>query len=143
MFIGTISCGGKCCKESGHPLSVCQNDPWRSAPVKEIDDRDIIEKYLSDPISKAVVFGGLEPFEQFDEVHQFIKCLRADYGCFDPVIIYSGYEETEISSQVEVLKNFKNIIIKFGRYVPGRGKHYDDVLGVMLASPNQYAERIS
>lgn len=24
MFIGTISCGGKCCIEAGIPLSVCQ-----------------------------------------------------------------------------------------------------------------------
>ena len=28
MFIGTISCGGKCCIEAGIPLSVCQNDGW-------------------------------------------------------------------------------------------------------------------
>ena len=26
MFIGTASCCGKCCKEAGLPLSVCQND---------------------------------------------------------------------------------------------------------------------
>lgn len=35
MFIGTISCGGKCCIEAGIPLSVCQNDGWRScAPLR-------------------------------------------------------------------------------------------------------------
>jgi hypothetical protein len=29
MFIGTISCGGKCCIEAGIPFSVCQTDVWR------------------------------------------------------------------------------------------------------------------
>ena len=38
---------------------------------------------------------------------------------------------------------WENIIIKFGRYIPNQEKHYDDVLGIELASDNQYAEVIS
>ena len=38
--------------------------------------------------------------------------------------------------------NFKNIIIKYGRYIPDQEPHYDEVLGVNLASDNQYAERL-
>ena len=38
--------------------------------------------------------------------------------------------------------NFKNIIIKFGRYVPNQKEHYDEILGINLASSNQYAEVI-
>ena len=38
---------------------------------------------------------------------------------------------------------FKNIIIKFGRYIPNQQAHYDDILGVNLASNNQYAIKIS
>ena len=41
------------------------------------------------------------------------------------------------------LKQYDNIIIKFGRFIPNQEKHYDEVLGVELASPNQYARRIS
>jgi hypothetical protein len=37
---------------------------------------------------------------------------------------------------------FDNIVIKFGRYRPGQQKHFDEVLGVELASDNQYAKRI-
>jgi len=37
----------------------------------------------------------------------------------------------------------KNIIIKYGRFIPDKEKHYDEVLGIYLASDNQYAERIS
>jgi hypothetical protein len=44
---------------------------------------------------------------------------------------------------LEEFKQFKNIIIKFGRFVPNQEKHYDEVLGIELASPNQYARRIS
>jgi hypothetical protein len=43
----------------------------------------------------------------------------------------------------EQLKSFSNIIIKFGRFIPNQEPHYDEVLGVKLASDNQYARRIS
>jgi len=33
-----------------------------------------------------------------------------------------------------------NIIVKFGRYRPNQEKHYDKILGVFLASDNQYAK---
>ena len=42
----------------------------------------------------------------------------------------------------KVFWGFTNIIIKFGRYIPNQKPHYDEVLGVNLASDNQYAERI-
>ena len=36
----------------------------------------------------------------------------------------------------------QNIIVKFGRYIPDTDQRYDEVLGVILASDNQYAERL-
>jgi hypothetical protein len=39
--------------------------------------------------------------------------------------------------------NYGNIIIKFGRFRPGQEPHYDEVLGVKLASNNQYAKRVN
>jgi hypothetical protein len=44
---------------------------------------------------------------------------------------------------VEDLTRFDNIIVKFGRYIPDNKPHFDEVLGVNLASPNQYAKKIS
>lgn len=143
MFIGTISCGGKCCIEAGIPLSVCQNDGWRSCAPIHIDDRTLCERYLSNNITSAIVFGGLEPFEQFDEVSWFIRVLRNTYKCDDDVVIYTGYTPDEIKEEVKLLSEFKNIIIKYGRYVPNAKTRYDDVLGVNLASDNQYAVKIS
>jgi len=40
------------------------------------------------------------------------------------------------------LKEYSNIIIKYGRYIPNQKPHYDEVLGIMLASSNQYAKRL-
>lgn len=143
MFIGTISCGGKCCIEAGIPLCVCQNDTWRDKkPISSSDD-EIIERYLSNKLTSAIVFGGLEPFEQWEELFEFVKCLRIDHHCSDDIVIYTGYNFDEIKYQVLTLKQFENIIIKFGRYLPDQDSHFDEVLGVSLASNNQYGEKIS
>lgn len=143
MFIGTISCGGKCCIEAGIPLCVCQNDTWRDKkPISSSDD-EIIERYLSNKLTSAIVFGGLEPFEQWEELFGFVKCLRMDHHCSDDIVIYTGYNFDEIKYQVLTLKQFENIIIKFGRYLPDQDSHFDEVLGVSLASNNQYGEKIS
>lgn len=143
MFIGTISCGGKCCLEAGIPLSICQNDGWRfGAPIK-VSDFALCDRYIKNKLTKAIVFGGLEPFEQFIEMVEFIRVLRLVYACQDDVVIYTGYYPQEIEKQVKTLSSYKNIIIKFGRYVPNSTPVYDEVLGVTLASSNQYAERIS
>ena len=143
MYIGTSLCNGKCCREAGIPLSICQNDGWRANATIEIADDKIIERYISNDITSAICFAGLEPFEQYDEVFAFVKKLRTDYHCDDTVIIYTGYYKNEILSQISELQQFKNIIIKYGRYVPNQKRHFDRVLGVHLASDNQYAEIIS
>lgn len=143
MFIGTISCNGKCCIEAGIPLSVCQNDGWRSCAPVNVNTRGLCERYLNNPLTKAIVFGGLEPFEQFDEMAWVIAVLRRNYRCNDDIVIYTGYYPDEIVDKVSKLSEFENIIIKFGRYVPDRPSRMDDVLGVELASDNQYAIKIS
>lgn len=143
MFIGTISCGGKCCKEAGIPLCICQNDTWRNKRPIKISDEEIINRYFSNKLTSAIVFGGLEPFEQWDEIYKLIESLRINYNCSDDIVIYTGYNLDEISEQVSSLKKFENIIIKFGRYIPDQESHFDEVLGVSLASNNQYGEKIS
>ncbi len=143
MYIGTAYCDGKCCREAGIPLSVCQNDAWRGSATIAMDDDIIIQRYLSNDITEAICFAGLEPFEQFDELLCLVSKLRTEYHCNDTVVIYTGYNLLEIMPEVDTLKKFENIIIKFGRYVPNQSKHFDEVLGVYLASDNQYAERIS
>lgn len=141
MYICTSVCDFKCDRESG--ASCCQNSSLAKQSTMCVTDDSIIRRYLNDPITKAIVFAGLEPFEQFSEMYSLISTLRNNYHCDDTVVIYTGYNKDEIEREVEALKIFQNIIIKFGRFVPNRSKHYDEVLGVCLASDNQYAEVIS
>lgn len=143
MFIGTISCAGKCCLEANIPLSVCQNDGWRTNAPINLSDLAIYERYASNPITKAIVIGGLEPFEQVPEILRLVRHIRIDQNCLDDIVIYTGYYEEEILVTVEALSRFPNIIIKYGRYIPDEIGRFDEVLGVSLSSDNQYAVKIS
>ena len=138
MFIVCNKCSFKCDKEAGR--SICQNSALVREPDKDINCSTIFNLYVNNPISKALVLGGLEPFDS-DELLHLITLFREESD--DDIVIYTGYTEEEIQKQIKQLKGFKNIIIKFGRFVPNQEKHYDEVLGVELASPNQYARRIS
>ena len=84
---------------------------------------------------------GLEPFDSWNDLIKLVDCLRRSTN--DDIVIYTGYNKEEIINKVCLLSNYKNIIIKYGRYITNQEKHYDEVLGVYLASSNQYAERIS
>lgn len=141
MFIATCYCDWKCCKEYGD-ITMCQNSNLaKSNVIIEIDNFYLIQKYLSNNITEAIVFGGLEPIKQYDEVYSFIETFR-EYSN-DDIVIYTGYTREEIKKNIQELKKFKNLIIKFGRYIPNDIGRYDEILGVHLASSNQYAEKIS
>ena len=119
----------------------CQNSPLTKSPIIEISINDLVNRYINNPITEAVVMQGLEPFDSWSDLKEFVKKLR-EYNN-DDIIIYTGYNKDEVIKYIKELSVYPNIIIKFGRYVPNQEKHYDDVLGVYLASNNQYAERIS
>ena len=87
--------------------------------------------------------SGLEPFDSIDELYSLCWELRQYTN--DDIVIYTGYTEEEVRQMTNGRRfyNISNIIIKFGRFIPNQKKHYDEILGVELASPNQYARRIS
>ena len=109
--------------------------------IKDIPNSLIVKSFVANPLTEAVVIGGLEPLDDKEDVFEFIKDFRKN--CDNDIVIYTGYTEEEVSATVLALKCFKNIIIKFGRYIPRTNKRFDEVLGVTLASKNQYAVRIS
>lgn len=141
MFIISPLCSFKCDKEYG--CTVCQNSKLAHDSIYNISNETLIQRYISNDITSAVVFGGLEPFDTFDELYQFIADFRNKYLINDDIVIYTGYNKEEIKNELTQLQQFKNIIVKFGRYVPNQPSHFDSVLQVNLASSNQYAERIS
>ena len=119
----------------------CQNSPLSKVEDIEIDITDIVIRYLNNPITESVVMQGLEPFDSWNDLIGLVDCLRCSTN--DDIVIYTGYYKEEIADRIALLSKYKNIIIKYGRYIPCQEKHYDKILGVSLASENQYAERIS
>lgn len=136
MVIMSPRCDWKCGK------GLCQNSPMALSPSMEVYVAGLVTRYLNNPLTGAVVFSGLEPMLDFEDILTFIVELR-NKGCQDPVVIYTGYDEDEVEREVVYLqKHFKNIYMKFGRYENGQQAHYDDVLGISLASDNQYGKKI-
>lgn len=139
MFILFPKCSFKCCKENKD--CYCQNSPLTKVDNTELSTEYVIKTFLNNPISKAIVCGGLEPFDSWLDLWHLISSLRNKTDA--PVIIYTGYNKEEIKDKIKQLSLYKNIVVKFGRYIPNQNPHYDEVLGVNLASDNQYAEVIS
>lgn len=139
MVIEFPYCSFKCDKECGK--QVCQNGTLANTPNIDVERIDLINRYLKNDITQSVVMQGLEPFDSWDDLISFIFLFR----CYtnDDIIIYTGYNLSELEEKVELLSYFDNIIIKFGRYIPNQQVHHDDILGVNLASDNQYAIKIS
>lgn len=142
MFIASAYCDWKCCNECGKSISMCQNSSLSQSKTTKIPADEIFRRYHSNSITHAVVIGGLEPMLQFDEILEVIKYFRK-HNVNDVFVIYTGYYPYEILDKIEQLKHYMNIIVKYGRYIPDDLKHYDEILGVWLASRNQYAEKIS
>lgn len=159
MVIEMPHCDFKCDKECGQ--IICQNRLLVFEPNIEIPYEKIIDRYLTNPIAEALIFQGLEPFDSLKDLLDIIFTLRGEVGCKDDIVIYTGYTKEEVElftydkaypilkdtqggkrSIVHMLKFVGNVIIKYGRYIPNQTSHYDEVLGVYLASDNQYAERL-
>ena len=140
IYIAFPYCTFKCDKECGY--SVCQNSSLvTNSEIINIDEQKIVNRYIDNPITTSIVISGLEPFDSYKDLFILIKAFREK--TLDDIIIYTGYNKNEIENSIEELKQFKNIFIKFGRFIPNQEKHYDEVLQVTLASPNQYGEKIS
>ena len=137
MFISTATCDFKCDTENGN--QICQNCSLAKQPNITVPNNRIVDRYIGNPITKAIVFGGLEPMDQLDELISIISLFRGQTQ--DDIVIYTGYTEEELTDVIPAIVPFGNIIIKYGRFVPDQKQHYDDVLGVKLASDNQYAKR--
>lgn len=137
MTIMMPFCDFKCGAE------LCQNSELATAPAYNIDNNKLQSMYQNNPITEAICFQGLEPFDS-DDVFDMISCFRSITK--DDIIIYTGYTEQELKEKgfLQKLKKYGiiNIIVKVGRYIPNNESHYDELLGVTLVSQNQYATRV-
>ena len=74
MVIEFPYCDFKCDKEYGG--TICQNSSLVLEPNINILREDIIKRYLTNPITEAIVCQGLEPFNSVTELYLFISELR-------------------------------------------------------------------
>lgn len=147
MFLGFPYCSGKCNPKDDLP--VCQNQHLHCAKLIDISIDEIIDRYRKNRVVKCLIFGGMEPFDSLYDLNELIAQFRSKHDLsysWDPIVIYTGYYPFEIEDQLAAITSVNNnmpLIVKFGRYIPGHKPHYDPVLGVKLASDNQYALQYS
>lgn len=147
MVVLFPNCTFKCEKECGK--RVCQNSALAQAPNIGIESNleFLTERYMNNPITKALCFSGLDPIDDFKNMLNMGIIFRM--LCDDDIVIYTGYTEEELSEMnddsgtyLEQIKHFLSpCVVKYGRYIPDQPSHFDEVLGVNLASNNQYAVR--
>lgn len=137
MFVAFPYCTFKCGRD------VCQNFETYNTDIINISTQSIVDRYAENPITQAIVFGGFEPMDSMADMVDLIVHLRSKTK--DDIIIYTGYNEGEERPKrfLRIISDHKipNIIVKYGRYIPDDKPIFSDVLGVTLASGNQYAVR--
>lgn len=139
MLLCFPSCTFKCDLECGE--HVCQNSEWAKQEDMDFNPMLLVNKYMKNPITSALVCGGLEPMDSFEDLKTICRKFR-EYTK-DDIVIYTGYMECEIYDEINELREFAPVIVKFGRYIPYQDGYFDEVLGVDLASHNQYAKIIA
>ncbi len=140
LKIATPSCTFKCCREQGMSDFSCGNYALESSEPIPITITHLLG-YFDTRIHKCLIFGGLEPFDTYDDMYNIIDAFVEVYeDC--PIIIYSGYMPNEVDYKTRNLKkSFPNtkFIVKYGRYIPNMMPKKDELLGVTLVSGNQFA----
>lgn len=142
LFIGMGTCNWKCCIEAGLDESMCQNSELAKCPRYDVSVEELCNIYNASKVDEAIVIGGLEPLDDMDGLMELVGGF--DERCVGDIIIYTGYTEDEkqdvIANDVLPLVKHNHVIVKFGRFVPGQEKHFDTILGIDLASDNQYGK---
>ena len=64
-----------------------------------------------------------------DQFLDLLECIEAfREKTIDDIVVYTGYDKKEIEEHLMTLKKYKNIIVKYGRFIPGQQQHFDKVL---------------
>lgn len=116
MFIIFPFCTFKCDFEN--KCKLCQNSSLIKYPNIEISANSLVSRYLENPLTHAIVCSGLEPVDSWDALLSLIQEFRKYTD--DDIVIYTGFTEQEIQDKLEILKQYKNIIVKFGRFRPNQ-----------------------
>ena len=142
LLLVTPKCSGKCGEK-------CQNYFLiKNATTKQYAVSSIVNLYNNLTTHNAVVFAGLEPFDTFNDTQILVDAFLQNDKPID-IVIYTGYYQQSITDKVNVLlqkliktkSTNKTIIIKFGPYIAENRSYYSNILGIKLATDNQYVKR--
>lgn len=132
LFISSSRCDGNCPN--------CQNQFLKDQTTLNIDNKRLVKLFIDNPLTEAIVLAGLDPFASFEDTLEFYKELRKESPT-TTVVIYTGQYPTQLEREINSLVSIGGpLIIKFGDYREGDKPHFDELLGIELASDNQYAE---
>jgi hypothetical protein len=142
MLIICPKCTVRCYAEHNLPPEICQNNHLHKTLTYNIDNQKIIERYLSNPLTEAVIFGGLDSWDSVEEILIFINDFRK--VCNDDIVLYTGRYITEdiVQKHLHKFNGLSNVYIKFGRYIPSLKPIVDKLTNVTLASSNQYFYKV-
>ena len=143
-----VNYGGHCCLTIAMPYcsfkcgeGLCQNSALAKSKTINYPDEKIITAFISSSLMDTICFQGLEPLDSWDELKYFLLTFRKVSRA--PVVIYTGYNKDEVGEEkLNFLHKIKNVIIKYGRFIPHEKPHWDEILQVNLASSNQFAEEL-
>lgn len=142
MFLIFSTCNGfKCEKENNED---CPNRSLSNMDKVLVSAESVFRRYSSQELTRAIVCGGLEPFDTPEDLIELITTLQNN-NFSDTLVIYTGYnkDETEVDSILLTLYKQKpcfDFVIKYGRYLKKQNRStYSDELGINLASSNQFA----
>ena len=141
MVILFPTCTFKCDKEN--KCDLCQNAKLLQEPDILVDPKAIVDRYMKNSITEGFVFSGMEPFDSTEDLYSLLSNIREVTE--DVVIIYTGYTYSELIDRGDIkkLREYRNIVLKVGRFVPNRPSRFDNVLGVTLSSDNQFAIQLT
>ena len=147
LYLALTKCNFKCVKEAkakGLKLIECQNHSLANQKsFLNLSTQEIYDFYIStNPFIECVIMSGLDPIDSWNEgTIEFIDEFRKISDM--EIVIFTGYYPNEIEDKLNILKTYKNITIKFGRYSPEVDSRFDDIGEVNLISGNQYFQVIS
>ena len=98
MYIAFPNCSFKC--DQLNRCSVCQNSKLAHEPDIDITKEEIIARYLKNPITKAVILSGLEPFDSILDLIAFVDAFRKESD--DDIVIENAIEQIKSSDLVSV-----------------------------------------
>ncbi len=134
MLLVTPNCGWKC--------EGCQNTHLELLPTKEYSNSNIVERFTKNPLTSAIIIGGLEPMDDTESLSSFLSFIiakRLDIM----IVVYTGYTIEELQDDIYkseilyLLEAHENSILKYGRYIPNDEGYFNEDLGIHLASKNQ------